>query len=137
MSLFRRKKLKIDMVGYENGKQVHLSAYNDKSDSKTIQELSEELKRQDEQLSAILSAERKYEYDKDICALIDFWETIWKNGGVLFNGGKWAFRLPELYIQQKRYDDALRIINLISNPQCKDKKRAYIEKVKSRQQAAK
>lgn len=108
-----------------------------KSKDKTIKELSEELKKQDEQIYSILNAEKKYECDKDIFALIDFWETVWKNGGLVFNGSKWAFRLPDLYIEQKRYDDALRILSLISNPQYKDKKRAYIEKVKSRQQAAK
>lgn len=91
--------------------------------------LQKQLKAQDKQLNEIKNAESKFEADGDINSLICFWESIWNNGGLLFNGSKWAFRLPDLYIKQKRYDDALRILKKINNPAYQEKKKSYIEKV--------
>lgn len=84
---------------------------------------------QDAQISQIREAEEQYEKSKDIWALIEFWENIWENGGILFNGSKWTFRLTELYIKQKRYDDALRILKKINDPAYQKKKKTYIEKI--------
>lgn len=96
-----------------------------------IRAMDKKLAGQDAQLSRIQEAEKKYEQDKDIDALISFWEKIWDQGGLLFNGSKWAFRLPDLYIKQKRYDDALRILKKINNPSYQEKKKSYIEKVQT------
>lgn len=94
-----------------------------------ISELDRELKAQDEQIASIHKAEKKFENDGDIEALILFWENIWKRGGLLFNGATWTFRLPDLYIKQKRYDDALRIVRRIKNPAYQDRAKGYIDKI--------
>lgn len=101
-----------------------------------IRAMDKKLEEQDAQLSKIKEAEKKYAQDKDIDALILFWEKIWSGGGLLFNGSKWAFRLPDLYIKQKRYDDALRILKKINNPAYQERKKSYIEKVQSAKKKA-
>ena len=93
--------------------------------------LNTALAEQDRQLAVIRDAEDRYERDKNIDALISFWEQIWNQGGLLFQGSKWTFRLPDLYIKKKRYDDALKILEKIKNPSYQDKKRSYIERVKA------
>ena len=102
-------------------------------DSETF-ELNEQLKSQDEQLESIKDAEKKYELDGNIDSLIKFWEDIWNNGGLLFRGSAWTFRLPDLYIKQKRYDDALSILRKIRNPSYRDKKASYIERIEKLKQ---
>lgn len=102
-------------------------------DSETF-ELNEQLKSQDEQLESIKNAEKKYELDGNIDSLIKFWEDIWNNGGLLFRGSEWTFRLPDLYIKQKRYDDALSILRKIRNPSYRDKKASYIERIEKLKQ---
>lgn len=92
-------------------------------------DLAATLDAQDKQLEAIQSAEKEYACGGSIDALISFWEDIWEHGGLLFNGSKWTFRLPDLYIQQARYDDALRILGKIKNPLYSDKVRSYISKI--------
>lgn len=87
------------------------------------------LKNQDEQIRLIHDAEEKYERDRDINSLITFWEKIWSQGGILFPGSRWTFRLPDLYIKQKRYSDALKIVNLIDNPSYLEKRQAYIKRI--------
>lgn len=94
-------------------------------------ELSKELDEQDKQLKSIHDAESKFESTGDIDALIAFWEKIWAQGGLLFNGSKWTFRLPDLYIKQKRYDDALKVVKKIKNPSYQDKATSYIEKIQN------
>lgn len=96
-----------------------------------LDNFQKQLKAQDKQLNEIKDAESKFEADGDINSLICFWERIWNNGGLLFNGSKWAFRLPDLYIKQKRYDDALRILKKINNPAYQEKKKSYIEKAQA------
>lgn len=91
--------------------------------------LQEKLDKQDKQIQSIFSAENKFESDGDIDSLISFWEDIWASGGLLFNGSKWTFRLPDLYMKQKRYDDALRILKMIKNPSYKEKVDSYVEKI--------
>ena len=102
-------------------------------DSETF-ELNEQLKSQDEQLESIKNAEKKYELDGNIDSLIKFWEDIWNNGGLLFRGSAWTCRLPDLYIKQKRYDDALSILRKIRNPSYRDKKASYIERIEKLKQ---
>ena len=72
--------------------------------------------------------------DGNIDSLIKFWEDIWNNGGLLFRGSAWTFRLPDLYIKQKRYDDALSILRKIRNPSYRDKKASYIERIEKLKQ---
>lgn len=96
-------------------------------------EMADRLDNQDKQLETILSADAKYKADKDIEAYTAFWEDIWNNGGLLFDGMKWAFTLPDLYIKQKRYDDALSILDrLETNPYYTDKVKAYREKIEQK-----
>lgn len=98
--------------------------------------LQTKLKEQNMQINSVQAAEKTFELDGNIDALIAFWENIWSNGGLLFNGSKWTFRLPDLYIKQKRYDDALRIIRKIRNPCYIDKKNSYIERIEKLKQRA-
>ena len=96
---------------------------------KECHELNNSIKNQDKQIESIFSAENKFETDGDIDSLISFWEDIWASGGILFNGSKWTFRLPDLYMKQKRYDDALRILKMIKNPSYKEKVDSYVGKI--------
>lgn len=100
-------------------------------------ELAAELREWDEKdaefnrkLEEIKLADKKYNDTGNIEEYIYFWEEIWKNGGLSFKGSKWTFMLPDLYIKQKRYDDAIHIINLI-DPFYQEKKEAYISKIQS------
>ncbi len=65
------------------------------------------LKNQDEQLELIKRMEGKLNEDRDLAALIDFWEKLWRNGGLKFKGMYWHFRLPDLYIKAGRYEEAM------------------------------
>ena len=96
---------------------------------KECQGLDKSIKKQDKQIESIFAAENKFESDGDMDSLILFWEDIWASGGLLFNGSKWTFRLPDLYIKKKRYDDALRILKMIKNPSYKEKVDSYVGKI--------
>lgn len=96
---------------------------------KEFKELDDRIKSQDTQLKSIQATEKRYEETGDIDSLIAFWESIWAHGGLLFNGSRWTFRLPDIYIKQKRYDDAIRILGKIKNPLYQDKVNSYITKV--------
>lgn len=89
---------------------------------------------QDQQLEAIKTADAKYKEDKNIDAYISFWENIWSTGGLLFEGVKWHFTLPDLYIKAKRYDDALRFLNKLKKlkPFYTDKANVYITRIEER-----
>lgn len=63
----------------------------------------------DKQLLQIQTAEQKYKNDTP--SLIEFWESLWSNVGLKFNGTKWTFRLVELYYKEKRYDGAWRMLD--------------------------
>lgn len=100
---------------------------------KEEQDLQYKLSQQNKQLSAIQEAESLYQSDGNIENLISFWENIWSSGGLLFNGSKWTFRLPDIYIKEKRYDDALRILLIIrSQEKYIEKADSYIRRVKSK-----
>lgn len=97
----------------------------------TLKNLEATLAKQDRQIKEIQNAEARYKSDGNIESLIRFWEDLWENGGLTFNGSKWTFRLPDLYIKQKQYDEAIRALKKIKNPIYKEKKESYLEKTKS------
>lgn len=68
------------------------------------------LKAQDQQIAAVQQAKRKFNEDKDMDSYIAFWEMIWRNGGLKFEGAGWHFELADLYIKSKRYEDALAFV---------------------------
>jgi hypothetical protein len=92
------------------------------------------LKTQDQQIAAVQQARVKYDSDKDLDSYIDFWEMVWANGGLKFEGAKWHFELPDLYIKAKRYDEALAfVINIKkSKPIYAEKADVYIKKIQER-----
>lgn len=96
------------------------------------------LKAQDEQLALIKKAEAKYEEDKDIDFIIKFWEQLWANGGLVFEGSHWHFRLADLYIQEKRYDDAIAYCKRIkkSKKNYADKADGYIQRIEDKKAKA-
>ena len=103
------------------------------SDDPEIRKLQRDLKAQDKQLEQMKYAESYFEQTGDIGFLIEFWEKIWKNGGLLVNGSGWTFRLPDLYIKIGEYDKALSILKKIKNPYYTDRRDSYIERVKKMQ----
>lgn len=94
-------------------------------------QLFRELKNQDQQLEAIQAARKEYDEEKDIDSYIAFWEMLWDNGGLLFLGSKWHFELADLYIDAKRYNDALSFVNKIKreHKEYADKADSYIKKI--------
>lgn len=125
----QEKRKKVD----DERRLEYIESYKEK-DPETYKEMSilnDELKAQDEQIAVVNKAENKYKEDKDLDAYIKFWENIWSNGGLLFRGIKWIFRLTELYIKAKRYDDALEHLKMIKEkvPDYDYKANQYIEKI--------
>lgn len=99
-----------------------------------------ELKTQDQQLAAVQKARKKYDEDKDLYGYISFWEKLWANGGLKFEGARWHFELPDLYIKAKRYDDALTFVQKLkkNKPTYAYKSDAYekkIEELKAKQRS--
>lgn len=86
---------------------------------------------QNQQIAAVQKAKNKYSEDKDLDSYIDFWEMIWANGGLKFEGARWHFELPDLYIKAKKYDDALAFVTKLKNtkPTYAYKSDAYIKKI--------
>lgn len=91
----------------------------------------EHLKAQDEQIELVQKAEDMYRESHDLDRLMCFWEQIWRDGGLKFEGAYWLFRLPDLYIKQKRYEEALQLCKLIkkSHPIYAYKADYYLEKL--------
>ncbi len=89
------------------------------------------LKTQDQQIEAVQKAKEKFNEDKDIDSYIAFWEMVWENGGLKFEGAGWHFELLDLYIKAKRYDDALAFVKKLkrTKPTYAYKSDAYIEKI--------
>ena len=93
------------------------------------------MKSQDKQIKAVQAADEKYAEDKDLEWIINFWEEIWKDGGPKFEGSGWMFRLPDLYIKAKRYDDAIDVVLNIKKTKgsyYSNKPDNYITKIKER-----
>lgn len=95
------------------------------------QQLAARLKAQDQQLAACQKAQAKYDEDHDLDYYIGFWEHLWNNGGLKFNGSKWSFKLADLYIKAKRFDDALDFVKMIKkkNPIYSEKANSYIARI--------
>lgn len=91
--------------------------------------LQKELDAQDRQIAAIKRAENDFSKTGDIDAIIRFWENLWANGGLLFRGSNWTFRLADLYVQCKNYQAALRAVQKIRSSDYAEKKQGYIEKI--------
>lgn len=92
------------------------------------------LKDQDNQLATINRMEKRYEADGDLNALIGFWEKLWNSGGLMFEGVHWHFRLPDLYIKAKRYEDAMAFCDKIKSEkkQYYDKADSYIKRIEKK-----
>lgn len=90
-----------------------------------------ELEIQNQQIVAVQKAKEKFNEDKDMDTYISFWEMIWKNGGLKFEGAGWHFELPDLYIKSKRYDDALAFVKKLKQqkPNYAYKADVYIKKI--------
>ena len=95
--------------------------------------LTARLEAQDRQLDLLKDADALYKIDHDLASYIAFWEDVMANGGLLFHSSYWEFRLPDLYIKAKRYDDALKALNQINQPY-EEKKFEYIIKIYIRQE---
>lgn len=89
------------------------------------------LRTQDQQIGAVQKARDKYSEDKDLDSYIAFWEMVWENGGLKFEGARWHFELPDLYIKAKRYNDALAFVTKLKRikPTYAYKSDAYIKKI--------
>lgn len=90
-----------------------------------------ELRMQDQQFASVQNAHAKYQETKNLDGYIAFWETLWSNGGLKFDGAKWLFELPDLYIKAKRYDDALEFVLKLKKqkPTYAYKSDVYIKKI--------
>ena len=71
------------------------------------------LEAQDAQIKLVQERQAEYEETRDLDSYILFWEDLWKNGGLLFNGTGWTFTLSDLYVEAERYDDALKFVQFI------------------------
>ncbi|MBQ6207302.1 MAG: hypothetical protein IJK52_09505 [Oscillospiraceae bacterium] len=93
-------------------------------------ELYKSLDEGEAELQAAIAAEAQYKESKDVDAYIAFWESVWKRGQPHL-GTRWTFTLPDLYIKQKRYDDALNMMKKIKGEHYQYKKAQYIERINS------
>jgi len=129
MEIIENKHAEIENANKENNKVFM-------SDIKKIDpEGYKLLKSQDKQIEAVQAADAKYAADKDLDWIISFWKKIWDAGGPTFEGSGWMFRLPDLYIKAKRYDDALIIVQKIKNTKnsyYSSKAENYIAKIMDR-----
>lgn len=93
------------------------------------------IRAQDNQIKMIKDADEKYKEDKDLDWIINLWEKIWRDGGPIFEGAYWMFRLPDLYMNAKRYDDALSLCLHIKNTRqsyYRDKADYYMKKIEEK-----
>ena len=89
------------------------------------------LKEQDQQIVACREAQTKYDEDHDLDHYIGFWEHLWNNGGLKFEGSGWSFKLADLYIKSGRFDDALDFVKMIKKekPAYSGKADSYITRI--------
>ncbi len=88
-------------------------------------ERDKKLEESDKQIQKEQEAKARYKETGDIETYTAFWEDIWASGEPK-GGSTRMFTLPDLYIKQKRYDDALDILN-----QIKSKDTLYLDKADS------
>lgn len=123
------------------GDKSNLKSVVDEQEQKMKQEKSEKYKKslevihrinpegykkiidQDEQITLIKEAKAKYDEGKNLGLYIKFWEDLWNNGGLKFEGTHWTFELADLYIKAKRYDEAMAFVS-----ELKIKKTNYVNK---------
>lgn len=88
-----------------------------------------EMEKQNEILELIQENEARLKDDTN--ALIEFWEKLWKDSGSYIVGNKWHFRLPNLYVKARRYDDALSFCNRLKSkkPSFTEEAESYITKI--------
>lgn len=101
-----------------------------------MKELEAKSKSVDEQLAKVQEAENLYKESGDIEWYINFWESIWNNGGLLFKSMKWSFTLPDLYFKQKRFDDVIDFCQKIKvqDEYIEEKADKYIQRAKERKE---
>lgn len=89
------------------------------------------LRSQDKQIATVQKAQNQYNRDKNIDKYIEFWENLWKNGGLIFESSGWLFELADLYIKEKRYNDALSFVKKIKQerPTYANKANVYISRI--------
>lgn len=89
------------------------------------------LQLQDDQLALVKSKKDEYARTGDLDSYIAFWEQLWRQGGLIFEGSMWHFELADLYIKQKRFDDALAFLRMLreKKPSYSEKADVYIEKI--------
>ena len=99
----------------------------------------DKLNKQDEQIELIQRTEQLYKENKDLKSLIRFWKNIWNTTGLLFEGSKWLFRLPDLYIKAKEYEKAKFILEKIkekNDPYYINKVNKYMMKIEKKNNKA-
>ncbi len=87
---------------------------------------------QNQLLADIQAAERQYSSTGDIHRLIAFWEDVWAKGDPSFHSSHWAFRLPDLYLQLNRWDEAEAILHKIKDPVCQEKVGRYLQQIEKK-----
>lgn len=99
-----------------------------------MKKLDASLAAQDRQLQKVQAAEEKYKETGDLEWYVDFWESLWANGGLLFSGMKWSFVLPDLYFKQKRFDDVISFCEFLKkrDKYAADKADKYIQRAQER-----
>lgn len=99
-----------------------------------MKKLDASLAAQDRQLQKVQAAEEKYKETGDLEWYVDFWESLWANGGLLFSGMKWSFVLPDLYFKQKRFDDVISFCKFLKkrDKYAADKADKYIQRAQER-----
>lgn len=99
-----------------------------------MKKLDASLAAQDRQLQKVQAAEAKYKESGDLEWYVDFWESLWANGGLLFRGFKWWFTLPDLYFKQKRYDDVIAFCEMAKarDNDVEEKADKYIQRAQER-----
>jgi len=115
------------------GKKVKRILPLDKSELERFKEVAPRqyqiLVLQEMQIEAINKAEEQYENDCDYEKITSFWELIFQNGGLAFDSMSWTFRLVDLYISGKRYNDALRILDMVKGNIYQKKVNQYRERI--------
>ncbi len=91
------------------------------------------IKKQDDQIELVNKRKEEYQQSGDLESYIVFWEQLWEDGGLVFEGSTWHFELAELYIKAQRYDDALKFLSYLKKvkPSYSEKADMYIRKVNS------
>lgn len=104
-----------------------------------MKKLNGSLAAQDRQLQKVQAAESRYKRTGDLEWYIDFWESLWANGGLVFRGSKWWFTLPDLYFKQKRYDDVIAFCEMAKarDNDVDEKANKYIQRAQERKEKQK